>query len=253
MEVPKEVVDTFSAGLKYLSPIAMKKSLMKESWIEFCDRALQSWAGGYHTHEVDRENEPDIDPFYTIPIPFKLKGEVKPFEGKPDESIIHILQAGWRELNSLLSNVLNLDRNNRSFEVESKNTVKWCFNKNVLIKPTDKNLSTALVSKAWYEQKVSNFLLSNKGYSLISEEEACTLVQHTVNRIRGLCYFNSTTHEFVSGNLSQFLGSRLRPPCVDVDPHSGDSLVQQDDWESFIVTIPIFNGLPKIHKSPWGI
>ena len=37
IEVPKEVVDTFSAGLKYLSPIAMKKSLVKESWSEFCE------------------------------------------------------------------------------------------------------------------------------------------------------------------------------------------------------------------------
>jgi hypothetical protein len=32
-----------------------------------------------------------------------------------------------------------------------------------------------------------------------------------------------------------------------------DDVVQADDWESLIVAIPVFNGLPKIHKSPWGI
>ena len=253
IEVPKIVVDTFSAGLKYLTPIAMKKSLVKESWTEFCDRALKSWARGYHENVHDTENDSDEDPFYTIPIPFKLKGHILPFEGKPDKSIVRILQAGWRELNSLLSNVPNLDRNNRSIVVESKDVLKWCFDKNVLVKPTDKNLSTALVSMAWYEEKVSTFVLSNRGYALISEEEACTLVQHTVKRICDLCYLNSTTHAFVAGNLSQFLGSRLPPPHVEVDPRTGDELVLEDDWEAFIATIPVFNGLPKIHKSPWGI
>src|SRR5258706_2994962 len=132
VEVPKEVVDTFSAGLKYLSPIAMKKSLVKESWIEFTDRALKSWAGGYH--ERDKENDSDEDPFYLTPIPFKLHGHVLPFEGDRDRRIMRILQAGWRDLNSLLSNVPNLDRNGRSFEVESKNALEWCFTENVLVK-----------------------------------------------------------------------------------------------------------------------
>src|SRR5258706_25176 len=149
IEVPKMVVDTFSAGLKYLSPIAIKTSLVKESWTEFCNRALKSWARGYHeipNDDHDRENDSDYDPFYHIPIPFKLSSHVLPFEGKPDKSIMRILQAGWRELNSLLSNVPILDRNNRSIEVESKDVLKWCFTEDVLVKSTDKNLGTALVS-----------------------------------------------------------------------------------------------------------
>jgi len=246
VEVPKEVVDTFSAGLKYLSPIAMKKSIVKVSWSELCERAMKSWAGGYHEETLDREND-EVDPFYAIPIPFKLSGFVEPFEGKWDDSVVRILQAGWTELRSLLSNVPNLDRNGRSFDVESKSALEWCFDNDVLIKPTDKNLGTAVVSRAWYEEKVSSFLLSNKGYALISEDEARTLVQSTVTSIRDLCCNNSTTREFVSGNLSQFLGSRLPRPRVE------DDIVREDDWESLIVAIPVFNGLPKIHKSPWGI
>src|SRR5258706_1405985 len=231
----------------------MKKSLVKESYDEFCDRALKSWAGGYHEDTRDRENDSEEDPFYLIPIPFKLHGHVLPFEGTPDKSIVRILQEGWRELNSLLANVPNRDRTGRSIEVESKDALEWCYTEDVLVKATDKNLGTALVSVAWYEEKVSNFLLSNKGYSLISEDEARTLIQRTITRIRALCYFNSTTQAFVKGNLSKFLGSRLRPPRVDVDPHSGDSMVMEDEWESMIVSLPVFNGLPKIHKSPWGI
>src|SRR5882757_11353877 len=169
---------------------------------------MKAWAGGYLDHDdLAREND-DEDPFYTIPIPFKLSSFVEPFKGKWDESIIRILQAGWTELQSLLSNVPNLDRNGRSFDVKSKNALEWCFNNDVLVKPTDKNLGTVVVSRAWYEEKVSSFLLSNKGYALISEDEACTLIQSTVTSIRDLCCNNSTTREFVSGNLSQFLGSK---------------------------------------------
>ena len=36
-EVPKEVIGTFLAGMKSILPIAMKKSLVLESWNEFCD------------------------------------------------------------------------------------------------------------------------------------------------------------------------------------------------------------------------
>ena len=155
----------------------MKKSLVKVSWCEFTDRAFKSWAGGYHN--VDRENDSDDekDPFYSLPIPFKLSGYVQPFDGQRDESIVRILKAGWRELNSLLSNVPNLDRNGRSVDVELKDALEWCFENDVLIKATDKNLGTALVSTRWYEEKVSNFLLSNKGYALISEGEARTFTQ----------------------------------------------------------------------------
>ena len=229
----------------------MKKSLVKESWCEFTDQAFKSWAGGYH--DIDRENDPEEDPFYSLPILFKLHGKVTAFDGVPDKSIVRILKEGWRELNSLLSNVPNLDRNSRSVDVKLKDSLEWCFNNDVLIKPTDKNLGTALVSTAWYEQKVSNFLLSNKGYALISEGEARTFTQRMVKRIRDLCYNNSTTREFSSGNLSRFLGSRLPPPRMEGDPLSGDSLVLEDDWETVVLPLPVFNGLPKIHKTPWGI
>src|SRR5260370_36902059 len=89
-------------------------------------------------------------PFFNMPIPFKLHGLVEPFKGSKDESIKRILQAGWRELNSLLSNVPNLDRNTRSVAVELKDALGWCFDNDILIKPTDKNLGTALVSMSWY-------------------------------------------------------------------------------------------------------
>ena len=131
--------------------------------------------------------------------------------------------------------------------MESKNALEWCFDNDILVKPTDKNLGTALVSSVWYEQKVSAFILNNKGYAFISEDEARTLVIRTITRIRALCYDNSTTMNFV-GELARFLSSRLPPLPRDM---AGNVL--PDDWEATVVALPVFNGLPKIHKSPWGI
>jgi len=123
IEVPKKVIDTFSVGLKYISPIALKKSLVKESWNEFCERALKLWDKSPTDSQKeiqDRLWEETIeDPFFTIPIPFALLGEVKPYTGTPDERIVCILQKGQTELYSLLLNMPSLDRNNRSVDVES--------------------------------------------------------------------------------------------------------------------------------------
>ena len=104
------------------------------------------------------------DPFFDMPIPFKLKGAVDPFEGTPHPWVAEILNAGWTELKSLLRNVPNIDRNNCLVEVESKESLQWCWDNNVLIKPTDKNLGTALVSTDWYNEKVNAFILANDGY-----------------------------------------------------------------------------------------
>jgi len=250
LDVPKRVIDTFSAGLKYISPIAMKKSLVKELWAEFCDRAYKSWDKSLASEMPMEELNPE-DSFYNIPIPFVLKGLVEPYKGTPDKRIISILQSGWTELNTLLSNVPNLDRNNRSVDVESKDAFKWCFENNVLIKPTDKNLGTALVSTVWYDEKVSSFITNNKGYAIVSEEEAHTLLQRQIMRIRDLMD-NKTTKAF-TGYLPRFFGSRLPPLQRQKDPWTGEEIVVEDKWEEIIVTLPVFVGLPKIHKSPWGI
>jgi hypothetical protein len=83
--IPDKVVGTFSAGLKYISPIAMKKSLVKESWNDFCDRAYRSWDSAHLTlTESDLEKlKETTDPFYLIPVPFNLKGRAAPYEGLP--------------------------------------------------------------------------------------------------------------------------------------------------------------------------
>jgi hypothetical protein len=201
LEIPEKVIGTFSAGLKYISPIAMKKLLVKESWIEFCNQAYRSWDSAHLRLDDSDKDKDSSDPFYLLPIPLKLSGQAKPYDKEPDKHIQSILSAGWTELKSLLRNVPNVDRNNRSVDVESKDALEWCFDNDILVKPTDKNLGTALVSTVWYEPKVSAFILNNKGYNLISEDEACTLITRTVRRVRDLCYNDSTTGAF-SGNLS---------------------------------------------------
>jgi hypothetical protein len=223
----------------------MNKSLVKESWEEFLDRAYKLWdVSAVDVQAVEDDNADDA--FYRLPVPYKLVGKVLPYEGKIDKSVQLILESGWTELNSLLSNVPYLDRNDRSVDVESKDALEWCFENDVLIKPTDKNLGTALVSTAWYEQKVDTFILNNKGYQIITEDEARTYIQRTVTRIRSLCIENGTTQEFAN-DLPKFLGSRLPPVREEF------GIVLPDKWDEIIVSLPIFNGLPKIHKTPWGI
>jgi len=205
IEVPEHVITTFSAGLKYISPIALKKSLMKESWNEFLDQAYKQWDVSSASEGVTWENMDLEDSFYNIPIPFILKGLVLPYEGTPDKRIMRVLQAGWTELSTLLLNVPNLDRNNRSVDVELKDALEWCFDNDILIKPTDKNLGTALVSSVWYEKMVSSFINDNKGYAVIDEELAHALLIRQVTCICDL--MDTATTKAFSGDLPRFFGS----------------------------------------------
>jgi len=63
---------------------------------------------------------------------------------------------------------------------------------------------------------------------------------------------NETTKAF-TGNLPRFFGSQLPPLQRQKDPRTGEEIVTEDKWEEVIITLPVFVGLPKIHKSPWGI
>jgi hypothetical protein len=248
IEVPGKVIGTFSAGQKYISPIAMKKSLVKDSWTEFTDRAYKLWNQcGIEDLEPGFKEKHTDDAFFGTMVPFVLKGEVKPFEGEPHESVQEVLQAGWTEIESLLANVPYLDRNNRSIDVESKDSLEWCYKNKILVKPTDKNLGTALVSTDWYDEKVAAFIETNKGYEFITDAEARIFLRRTVNRIRTLAYYNETTLKFMD-ELPKFFGSRL-PPVRRIN----DKRIAVDVWEETIISLPIFNGLPKIHKTPWGI
>jgi hypothetical protein len=258
IDIPKEVIGTFSAGLKYISPIYINKNLVKEAWSDFETRAHRSW---YQVEFPEQELEDlknekkSTDPFYNLPIPFKSKD---PKHTKPlgedfvkDERIDAILQRGWTELSHLLKNVPSLDRNERSVDLELKNCLEWCWDNNVLIKPTDKNLGTALISIRWYNEKVSNFLLNNPGYRIISQNEARSLLQTQVEDIRTLA--NTDVTKKFTGNLSSFIMSRLPPMRWKKDPQTGERYPQDEKWDELVIQLPVFTGLPKIHKTPWGI
>jgi hypothetical protein len=99
----------------------------------------------------------------------------------------------------------------------------------------------------WYDEKVATFIETNKGYEFITNAEARIFLRRTVNRIRTLAYYNETTLKFMD-ELPKFFGSRL-PPVRRIN----DKRIAVDVWEETIISLPIFNGLPKIHKTPWGI
>jgi hypothetical protein len=261
IDLPKEVVENLSAGLKFINPIEMKKGLVIDAWDNLCKRATSQWDQAFGNmikdHLAELEEGRSNDPFYGIPIPFEIakvgkdkKRRVR--EPQPDDDKLEtILQAGWTELGNLLKNVPYLDKNDRSVKIELKDTLEWCTQHRVLVKPTDKNLGTALVTQEWYTEKVDNFLLNTKGYKIVSRAEAVSHIQDTVMEIRDISENNATTKTFQE-DMSSFLGARL-PPVKWQKDSGGNWYFPVDKWEELVVTLPIFNGLPKIHKTPWGI
>jgi hypothetical protein len=202
VNIPKEIIGSLSAGAKYIRPISFKKSLVRDAWDDFHVRASRSWdrtlSQLYNvwgkpefvlehelpTEKIEEKYDIDTDPFYKVPIPYVMRHEPSTFrEGESrDRDIEDILKHGQTELFTLLENMPSFNKGDSSVGVELTNTLKWCSDNNVLIKPTDKNLGTALVSIDWYNEKVTEFIKNNKGYKIIHPKLARKLLIEQVQR-----------------------------------------------------------------------
>jgi hypothetical protein len=63
---------------------------------------------------------------------------------------------------------------------------------------------------------------------------------------------NETAKSF-EGNLPGWLNSRLPPLRRRRNEYTQELGYPEDDFEKMSVALPVFNGLPKIHKTPWKI
>ena len=117
------------------------------------------------------------------------------------------------------------------------------------MKPTDKNLGTALVSLEWYDDAICNFICNNKGYQIIDPTITKICLIRQVRQIIGIAN-TDITHDLPS--LRKYLVSQL--PGLRMDKVTGWQVEEPEKWiDELTLTIPLFNGLPKIHKSPWAI
>lgn len=164
---------------------------------------------------------------------------------EPPEAYAEIeagLWDGWEYLKSCRDNVASRSVASQIAREQRKLTaplgldrlVEECRLKGYLILQTDKNLGSAVVKADWYIRMCYEYLRKDRVVKLTTREVACANVKWLAAKLTDVLDTHKGTLE---GNpqLSEFLRSTV-PLAEKDDPY-----------------LPVFKGLPKVHKTPWAI
>jgi len=276
VSIPQEVIDPLAVGLKYIWPIGISGEKVRSSWETLKVKAMNQWI--FHTthmssykydyditrlFEIINRYDPPIseseakkiydleqkssDEFFRLPVPSTEK--VTPGNNPSVPWIEEAFDLGWGLINRVLSSTPMVDKASRPRVIDLNEALRWLESNRILVKPTDKNLGTALVSLEWYDDAICSFIRNNKGYQIIDHSIAQVRLIRQVRQLIGVA--NTNIAQDFPG-LRSYLVSRL--PGLRRDETTGWRVIEPDGWiDDLEITIPLFNGLPKIHKTPWAI
>jgi hypothetical protein len=280
LSIPKEVLDPLSVGLRYLWPIGFSSEKVRSSWNKLSLKASAQWiyqtetrpttqrwsydeeqkrlfeiknfhpsnpTSDFELYRILEEEYKPSDEFFRLPVPFVTREQ--PSSAREVPWIAEAFELGWQEVDRVLQSSPTVNREGRSRAIDLNEALRWLEPNKVLVKPTDKNLGTALVSLEWYDDAICNFIRNNKGYQIIDHVQAQVRLIRQVRQIIGVA--NTVIVGDFPG-LRSYITSRLSG--LRMDESTGWRVEEPEGWiDELTLTIPLFNGLPKIHKNPWAI
>jgi len=280
ISIPEEVVEPLSVGLRYLWPIGFSTEKVRSSWEKLALKASSQWVfqtdkQSSRKHDYDdstlfeiinrdpfapmserptldeaakiaKQESAPSDEFFKLPVPFIAKE--KP-SGREVPWIAEAFDLGWQEIDRVLQSSPTVNRDGRPRAIDLTQALRWLKSNKILVKPTDKNLGTALVSLDWYDDAICNFIRNNKGYLIIDHAQAKLRLIRQVRRVIDVA--NTDIAGDFPG-LRSYLTSRLTG--LMMTDETGWRVKEPEGWiDDLTLTIPLFNGMPKIHKNPWAI
>ena len=232
IDFPKEVLDPLSVGLKYLWPIEFSTKKVKSAWDAVKAKAMTQWAlrtmkSSYsYDKEMNRmceiinsrypplseeeakkiydQEQISSDEFFRLPVPFVVRETPGPTHVVP--WIEEAFDLGWGEIDRVLSSTPMINKDGRPRAVDLKGALRWLESHKILVKPTDKNLGTALVSLEWYDDAICSFIKSNRGYQIVDPAIAQVRLIRQVRQIIAVAN-TDIAHELPG--LRSYLVSRL--------------------------------------------
>jgi len=240
VSLPPDIEYTLSVNLKYLFPIKYSEKIAEQWYEELCRKArvlTHFWQKG-----SDREEAP---PGWERSIPYLSTGwDI----GIDDDWFADGILAGRKALRHALHEHPIPHRDPRDdalfrITVPPKNLRLWLLEACLLAFITDKNLGIVVVTQRWYEEQIQTFLdlpsPSNSTQKLFKVER------------RGKEAFDDF-HRDCCTDLERRL---FRSPITgEVYPFLHTKRVEKYWRTAYTNTsIPIFHGIPKIHKNPWKI
>ncbi|KAG8773153.1 hypothetical protein FRC16_005459, partial [Serendipita sp. 398] len=191
IKVPDWISDTLSAGAKYIQPRLANREFPIKAWPEFVNRirakieALNQRWDPVNNRPFEKVQKEKYLP-YQIPIIPREYGDV---ESVTIEGIEEGILEGWSELNRQVQLVPEQEGLEQPWMLKFGKTFEWLEENNILVKQTDKNLGTVLVSADWYKVQVMKFLEtpSSEGVFLfhpVSETEAAKIIEKKLTLLK---------------------------------------------------------------------
>lgn len=245
VSLPPDIEYTLSVNLKYLFPVKYSQKIAEEWYENLCRKArvlTYFWQEG-----KDRE---ETAPDWAKSIPYLASGWDT---GIDDDWFADGILAGRKALRHALHErpIPQRDPRNDALHratVPPKILREWLSEAQLLAFITDKNLGIVVVTRQWYEKQILTFmdlpLPSDKDLPL-EERRPLFEVEH-----RGKEAFE----DFYKDCLTDLETRLLRMPNGQIQPFLESKRVQKFWHTAFNnKTIPVFHGIPKIHKNPWKI
>ena len=239
VKLPLDIEYTLSTNLKYLFPVKYSQKIAEDWFEELCRKAkvqTHFWQRG-----ADREEDA---PDWSKSIPYLSTGWDT---GIDDYWFADGVSAGRKALRHALheqpipqTNV----RDDALFEVTvpPKNLRDWMLEAQLLAFITDKNLGIVVVTRGWYEEQIQTFL------DLPSPSDS-TRKLFKVER-RGKEAFD----DFHADCVRDLSGRMLTSNSGELYPFLQSKRVYKFWCSAYSNTsIPVFHGIPKIHKNPWKL
>jgi hypothetical protein len=222
VSLPKEIELDLSVGMRYLFRSPRNSLLIKEAWVDFVERLR--WRLYF---AFDKDSENSYDPDYEVPHVRK---------GKPPRLPQYLelgISLGQNFVNKAISHIPQeeVGRKSNPLVPDRSKIEEFLISKNYVVTMTDKNLGIAVSERTWIDEKCLDLL----------NDEANYVPLHPLSA-QQICDKQCTDMEVIAShadNIFSDSGNQLGKFFRHLITEKG----QQH-------SIPIFYGIPKIHKEP---
>ena len=222
--IPENIALDLSVGLKYMLKQDFNKTLVLESYNDFCRRLR--WRLFFSTsieHQQNTRYDPDFETTSSAP---KKDGPLADFY------IERGLTLGRRYIEKMYATFPG-DQNKASSDPLKPKFLaiqRFLQENELVISLTDKNLGLAVNKRSWCIEQCNKILSNTDDYMPITQSEAYSYFIATEAKLKALS--DQAENLFWLGdNLGAFLLSNTK--------------YNKDSW-----SVPQFYGIPKIHKQP---
>lgn len=234
--IPLHIQHDLSVGMRYLFRTPRNELLIKDAYADF-ERRIR-WRLFFAFQGKNAEDKP-YDPDY----------EIHELKDTPGPRLPIYLEQGLRDGRNFVTQKVNtistmptedvaLD-GNRSLAPQRNIVQEFLIAHKYVVTNTDKNLGIAVSTRDWIEEKCLDLLNDRNNYEELHTVMSNAILNSQCDEMKSIADFIGSSFEADQTQLYKFFRSQVTHESLI----GGKKVYDQH-------TLPIFYGIPKIHKQP---